>query len=136
MKIEEKIKIAPPSNVPREEAMRNKAVRQYWRGQEKFIEKTKGLLLNPIDDFDGHNPFDRFPRYSCRSPYHTLYINDFSYSMVPCCYLNAVPGYEKVFYDGEGDFFEAWNSPGMVELRRRLKEGPLFNMCTKCPSTF
>lgn len=56
--------------------------------------------------------------------------------MVPCCYLNAVPGYEKVFYDGEGDFFEAWNSPGMVELRRRLKEGPLFNMCTKCPSTF
>ncbi|MCZ6799299.1 MAG: radical SAM/SPASM domain-containing protein [Nitrospirae bacterium] len=134
--MEEKIRFAPLISISREEAIRSKEVRQYWRGQEKFIEKTKGALLNPVDDFDGNNPFGRIPRYSCRSPYHTLYINDFSYSMVPCCYLNAVPGYEKNFYDGSGDFLEAWNSPGMVELRRRLKEGPLFNMCTKCPSTF
>lgn len=134
--MEEKIRIEPLISISREEAIRSKEVRQYWRGQEKFAVKTKGGLQSPVDDFDGNNPFGRTPRYACPSPYHTLYINDFSYSMVPCCYLNAVPGYEKNFYDGSGDFLEAWNSPGMVELRRRLKEGPLFNMCTKCPSTF
>ncbi len=134
--MEEKVRTTPLIHISRDEALRSREVRQYWRKQEKFVEKTRGKLRFPVDDFDGDNPFNRMPRYACRSPYHTLYINDFSFSMVPCCYMNAVPGYEKTFYDGTGDFMEMWNSPAMIELRQRLKEGPLFNMCTKCPSTF
>ncbi len=123
-------------HISREEAQKDVEVRRYWSGQEKFVERTKGKLKKAIDDFDGNNPFDRTPRYACRSPYQTLYINDFSYSMVPCCYMNSVPGFEGTFYNGSEDFMEEWNSPAMVELRRRLNDGPLFNMCTKCPSIY
>ncbi len=56
--------------------------------------------------------------------------------MVPCCYMVGVPGHDQVMWDGTGDFFEAWNSPAMIALRTRLRDGPLFNMCTKCPTVY
>jgi pyruvate-formate lyase-activating enzyme len=134
--VREDFERSPPATLTREQALADPVVRSYWQSQEKFHRPTWGRLLQQADDFDGINPYGRSPRYSCRAPYQYLYINDFSYTMVPCCYLNSVPGFERVVYDGSGDFFDAWNSPAMIEIRQRLNRGPLFNMCTKCPGVY
>jgi wyosine [tRNA(Phe)-imidazoG37] synthetase (radical SAM superfamily) len=126
----------PPRGYSRREAQTSNEVRDYWRAQQKYAAPARGLYKNFENDFDGNNPYGRQARYGCRAPYYFLYINDFSYSAVPCCYMNRVPGHEHVTFDGTTGFFEAWNSPAMVELRRRLRDGPLFNMCTKCPATY
>jgi hypothetical protein len=82
---------------------------------------------------DGTNPLNREPRFACKAVYYNLYINEFFYRMNPCCYLQQVPGFQEVRLDGDMTFMEGWNSPGMVELRRRLAEGPLFGACMRCP---
>jgi hypothetical protein len=74
------------------------------------------------------------PPFACRAPYGYLYLNDFSFNLSPCCYLTNVPGAEPAIFDGT--FMTAWNSEALVTLRRRLRDGPLFNMCTKCPGTY
>jgi len=86
---------------------------------------------DPLDD--GTNPLGREPRFACKAVYYNLYINEFFYRVNPCCYLQQVPGFEEVRLDGDMTFMEGWNSPGMVELRRRLAEGPLFGACMRCP---
>jgi hypothetical protein len=86
---------------------------------------------DPLDD--GTNPLGREPRFACKAVYYNSYVNEFFYRVNPCCYLQAVPGYEEIRLDGDMTFMEAWNSPGMVELRRRLAEGPLFGACMRCP---
>ena len=87
--------------------------------------------LDTLDD--GTNPLGRVPRFACKAVYYNLYINEMFYRMNPCCYLQRVPGYEEVRFDGSIDFMEAWNSPGMVALRRHLRDGPLFGACMRCP---
>ena len=76
---------------------------------------------------------NRRPRVLCKAVYYNLYINELFFKLNPCCYLYQIPGYEDIRFDGSYDFFEAWNSPAMVELRRRLNEGPLFGACKRCP---
>jgi len=134
--VAEQFEVSPPKFVQRTEALKSKEVRDFYQAQEKYLTPTTGRLLSRVEDFDGHNPYNRSPRYACDAPYRNLYLNDFSFSMVPCCYMSHVPGHEPVIYDGTSDFFEAWNSEAMQTLRRRLKEGPFFNMCTKCPTEY
>jgi sulfatase maturation enzyme AslB (radical SAM superfamily) len=122
--------------VTRDQALRERELRAHWRSTPKYQQRTRGQLLRETDDFDGENPFGRSPRFSCRAPYSFLYINDFSYNVTPCCYMAGVPGHEPIIFDGSFPFFEAWNSPALVALRERLRDGPLFNMCTKCPATY
>ncbi len=126
----------PPLATPRSEAMADREVRAHYAAQEKFNTPTRGAMIEEIDDRDGDNPYSRMPRFNCRAPYYFLYINDFSYNMSPCCYMGRVPGHESTIYDGSYDFFEAWNSPAMVGLRARLRDGPLFRMCERCPGVY
>ena len=126
----------PPPFISREDALKSRAIRETMGAQEKFSRRMQGAFRENVRDFDGNNPFGREPRYACKAPYYYLYVNDFSFTMVPCCYMVNVPGHDHVMWDGTGDFFEAWNSPAMVNLRTRLRDGPLFNMCTKCPSIY
>lgn len=101
-----------------------------WRPIE-WHSLTTHNAADPLDD--GTNPLNRQPRFACKAVYYNLYLNEFFYRVNPCCYLQQVPGFEEVRLDGELTFMEAWNSPGMVELRRRLVEGPLFGACVRCP---
>ena len=79
------------------------------------------------------NPYNRKPGYACKFVYQNFNLGEFTFVLNPCCYMYSVPGYERMVYDGVGDFFEIWNSPALVEVRRRLKDGPLFSHCMKCP---
>jgi hypothetical protein len=127
---------APVPLISRDAALRDAELRRQLHALPKYVASTRGRLLAATDDFDGVNPFQRGPGFACRAPYRFLYVNDFSFNISPCCYLTDVPGHDRVIYDGSYPFMEAWNSPAMVELRRRLAQGPLFNMCTKCPPTY
>lgn len=86
---------------------------------------------DPLED--GLNPLNRTPRFACKAVYYNLYLNELFFRLNPCCYMTEVPGYEEVRFDGSTDFGEAWNSAAMIELRRRLRDGPLFGACKRCP---
>jgi hypothetical protein len=86
---------------------------------------------DPLDD--GTNPLGRQARFGCKAVYYNLYINEMFYRINPCCYLQQVPGFEETRLYDDMTFMEGWNAPGMVELRRRLAEGPLFGACMRCP---
>jgi pyruvate-formate lyase-activating enzyme len=134
--VERRFAADPPRVVSRREALADPVVRAHYEAQDKLGERSRGELIEAVDDRDGTNPYGRAPRFACRAPYHHLYINDFSYNMSPCCYMGRVPGHKPIICDGSGDFFTAWNSPAMVSLRARLRDGPLYDMCTKCPGAW
>jgi sulfatase maturation enzyme AslB (radical SAM superfamily) len=133
--LEEQCKINPPPIVTTKEVRRNPA---NYRVQEP-LQKTKGYPLSLSDKptisekIPDANPYGRVPRYSCKTVYYSLNLNDFSFRLNPCCYMWDIPGFEPMVYDGSCDFFEVWNSPALVELRKRLKEGPLYSYCKRCP---
>jgi len=134
--VERRLAAVPPRVISRREALADPVVRAHYDAQDKHGAPTRGEFIAAIDDRDGVDPYGRKPRFACRAPYHHLYINDFSYNMSPCCYMGRVPGHRPLIYDGSGDFFNAWNSPAMVSLRARLRDGPLYDMCTKCPEAW
>jgi pyruvate-formate lyase-activating enzyme len=135
---EELIEIHPPPTVSREEGLRLKEVRD-TAARLYDMPVTKGLPLAPgsqgtIDPLeDGLNPMNRYPRFACKAVYYNLYINEFFFRLNPCCYIQQIPGFEEIRFDGSYDFLNAWNSPAMIELRRRLNHGPLFGACKRCP---
>ncbi len=89
---------------------------------------------NPLDPHDdGLNPLAREPRFGCKAVYYNLYINEMFFRLNPCCYMQEVPGFDEVRFDGSYPFPAAWNSPGMVALRTHLRDGPLFGACKRCP---
>ena len=101
---------------------------------------TEALALHPHNAFDplddGMNPLGRLPRFACKAVYYNLYINELFLRINPCCYMQEVPGFEEIRYDAKIPFGGAWNSPALVELRRRLKHGPLFGACRRCPENW
>jgi pyruvate-formate lyase-activating enzyme len=90
--------------------------------------------LDPMDD--GTNPLGRTPRFACKAVYYNLYVNEMYFRVVPCCYMSNVPGYEEIRFDGSVPFDQAWNAPAMIELRRRLRDGPLLAACRRCPENW
>jgi hypothetical protein len=137
----EKLLIDPPRLISRTEARTQRAAdnqkdemktsmtrTQLSGGRALRSKRTAATEAGPLE-----NPYGRTPRFSCRYPYQNLNLNDFEYRLSPCCYMSAVPDYDTVHFDGSRDFFDAWNSPAMVELRRRLRDGPLFSYCLRCP---
>lgn len=136
--LEQSLLTDPPPQITRSEVLNSKAVRNFYRNQTKFGAITKGLMdSQPIELADDDaDPFNRQARFNCRAPYQFLYINDFSFNMVPCCYMSNVPAHQNVIYNGSYNFMEAWNSPAMVQLRSRLKNGPLYSMCKRCPAVY
>jgi sulfatase maturation enzyme AslB (radical SAM superfamily) len=97
------------------------------RGEKMTSERLS--LMN----YDNQRRGDREAWFHCWDVYAILHMNDFFFFMRPCCYMENTPGYEWVKYDGSYPFMQAWNSPGMVALRRSLRDGPLHAMCTQCP---
>lgn len=126
----------PPKTMERRDALHDPTVREFYSAQKKYSAPTRGELVARLDDSDGMNPYGRRPRFACKAPYKHLYLNDFSYNVSPCCYMSHVPGHHPIIYDGSYDFFEAWNSPAMQVLRERLRDGPLFRMCSRCPAVY
>src|SRR5262249_36740871 len=87
----------------------------------------------PDDLDDGTNPLGRTPRFACKAVYYKLFVTELFYRMHPCCYMVNVPVQEEVRLRAGRDFMDAWNSPAMVTLRRRLQQGPLYGACRRCP---
>ena len=114
-------------------AVRAAAARLYYMPVTKGRPLASGSqgAIDPLED--GSNPMNRHPRFACKAVYYNLYINELFFRLNPCCFMQQVPGFEEVRFNGGYDFFEAWNSPGMVELRGRLAHGPLFGACKRCP---
>jgi MoaA/NifB/PqqE/SkfB family radical SAM enzyme len=131
----ERIKRDPPITLSREQALRDRERRRrvdYWYNRDPG--EFSGQPYNAPDHFDdGTNPLGRTPRFACKAVYYNLNINELFYRMTPCCYMINVPGYQEVRLRPDLAFMDAWNSPAMVMLRRRLQEGPLYGACKRCP---
>jgi hypothetical protein len=121
-----------PKIVMREEAIADRTIRAAYKSSVKEI-RGRGEFLHDVGD-EGPNPYDRRPRFDCRFVYHNLNCTELSYRLIPCCYMADVPGFKPVVFDGKVDFFDYWNSPAFVSLRRRLRNGPLFPACKTCPN--
>jgi hypothetical protein len=101
------------------------------------VDLRLGVVHNGVDPLeDNIRSAGRMAPFKCRAPYYNLYINEMFLRMTPCCYMTNTPGYEDIRFDGSIPFMAAWNSPAMVELRSRLRDGPLFGACGKCPETW
>jgi molybdenum cofactor biosynthesis enzyme MoaA len=132
------IGIESPPVIDRKEALGDLKIREHYA---RFYEDMRGTgqrLSGPACDRDvfedGTNPFHRKAPYDCYFLYHDFIINDFNLRLIPCCYMAQVPGFEVIRFDGSRPFTEYWNSPAFVNLRERLREGPLFGACKKCPA--
>jgi hypothetical protein len=91
--------------------------------------QIQAAASEPLD-----NPYNRSHPYYCPSPYTAFYINRAGpHEVRPCCYIKNVPGFNAIHLAQSIDFFQVWNCPAMVELRRCLFEGPLMVPCLKCP---
>jgi wyosine [tRNA(Phe)-imidazoG37] synthetase (radical SAM superfamily) len=121
--------------IDRRQAAADPAIRAKYA---KFYEGQGGEgrpLADTTDAMDdGSNPYGRSAHYRCAFVYHDFIVNDFNMRLIPCCYMAQVPGFEVVRFDGRRPFLEYWNSPAFVALRRRLKQGPLYGACRKCPA--
>jgi hypothetical protein len=136
-KVAERLLLDPPRLISKEEAkahhkldlkeFKDEKARQ-WRGRKG------GRELTDEEIYGTENTFGRQSGYGCLDVYSIFHLNDFLYLLRPCCYMEHPPGYEYIRYDGSYDFFEAWNSPAMVEIRRSLRDGPLLSWCKRCPS--
>lgn len=99
------------------------------------VDWTRSVACNSADPLDdGTNPLGREARFACKAAYYSLYINELFFRVNPCCYLQRVPGYDEIRLTAPDQFVHAWNSPGMVALRRHLRDGPLYGACMRCPA--
>lgn len=93
----------------------------------------KAELLETDPGFlDIGNPYNRASPFSCNLVYYSTSILDKPMRMYPCCFMARVPGYEEMGFNSSDNFFELWNSPALIELRRSLKDGPLYPACKTC----
>lgn len=130
--VTEYLEIKKPKFVKREEALADKELRQSYKSSMKNV-TGRGELVHQVGD-EGENPYGRVAPFSCRFVYQQLICTEVNFRIIPCCYMSDVPGYRSVIVDGTGNFFEYWNSQAFVDLRRRLRNGPLFSACKTCPN--
>ena len=140
--VQKRIDTKAPEMLSRREGQRVIMMqKEDFKGLEKMTSKGELLALGKGDPrwtssestVTGPDKSDRKAWFKCADVYTTLHMNDFFFVLRPCCYMDAVPNHDVIKYDGSYDFFEAWNSAAMVSLRKRLHDGPLYSMCTRCP---
>lgn len=142
--VQKSIDLESPKMIDRQQAVRViKLHKEDFRELEKMTSKGALLGIGKTDSRWTNNDekeaevsqdgSERSAWYQCADVYTTFHMNDFYFVLRPCCYIDTIPNHEVIKYDGSYDFFEAWNSPAMVSLRKRLHEGPLYSMCTRCP---
>ncbi len=92
----------------------------------------KKLLADP-GIIDLGDPYNRVVPFSCNWVYYsaTFAYNDLA--MSPCCFMEAVPGHERMGFLASETIFKLWNSPAYVALRQSLQAGPLYPKCKVCP---
>ncbi|HEX8139707.1 MAG TPA: radical SAM/SPASM domain-containing protein [Pyrinomonadaceae bacterium] len=81
---------------------------------------------------DHGNPYGRSHPFSCNLVYYSAQVLDQVMRLYPCCFMPRVPGFEEMRLTATDDFFELWNSPALVALRRSLQQGPLYPACKTC----
>jgi hypothetical protein len=81
-----------------------------------------------------NNPYGRSAPFDCSFLYQQLISTHLTFRIVPCCYISDVPGHAPVVFDGSRPFMDYWNCAAFVNLRRRLRSGPLMANCLTCPS--
>ncbi len=121
----------PPPVVKREAALKDKAIRDDVRSYKTDL-RGAGGLVEDVDDLQ-ENPYNRSAPFKCNFVYNQLITTKLTFEMYPCCYMPVVPGHERLVLSSDKPFMSYWNSPAMKNVRRRLKEGPLFQACAKCP---
>jgi len=92
-----------------------------------------GEAAEQNENGDPDNPLGRTAPLYCPSPYTALYINAPDHRMIPCVYMYNIPGHRDIHLKPSMTFDDAWNSPAMMAVRRRLHEGPLMPECRRCP---
>lgn len=120
--------------IERDAALHDKNVRaaNEKATQEQFNDDRKGTFLGDIFDLVD-NPYGREAPFSCRFVYQNLITTQLTFAIYPCCYMQTVPGHTSLVLTSDVPFMSLWNSAAMVSLRRRLREGPLFQACATCP---
>ncbi len=103
------------------------------------IAMTKGDPLSSDSTHDDwrtpvENAYQRSAPFACSYPWYALKILDTSKRIYPCSFIHHIMGFDDVGLHGSNNFFELWNSPAMLHLRRTLHEGPLLPECVTCPS--
>ena len=129
-----RVTVSPPAIIHRNDAMGNRSIRSHYK-EMRTKETEKGTLGERFEDvFDlRENPYKRETPFSCRFVYHNLITTHLDFRINPCCYMSTVPGHRALILGSEHSFMTYWNSEALVNLRRRLRTGPLFQACTKCP---
>ncbi len=82
---------------------------------------------------DMGDPHNRVTPFSCNRAYYSTVIYDKHLALIPCCFMDGVPGYKKMGLLTSRDFFELWNLPAYVGLRRSFRDGQLYPKCKVCP---
>lgn len=124
-------KISPPYQ-ERKSALRNASIRNYYKENGLKKRSGKGQKITFVNDLVD-NPYNRNTPFDCRFIYYNLISTHLTWELMPCCYMSTVPGYEELILSDNSSFDSYWNSPAYVELRRRLKDGPLYQACATCP---
>jgi MoaA/NifB/PqqE/SkfB family radical SAM enzyme len=122
-----------PAVISRKDAIHSRTIREHYDRQRVQI-VGRGTKLGEILDTDAPNPYGRAAPMECRFLYHNLLCHETSFRMIPCCYMTNTPGYESVVLEPDRPFMEYWNAPAFVDLRARLRQGPLFAACRTCPN--
>jgi len=134
--VADRIRTSAPIVISKAEAKRHERL-DLTVYREADFKRSRGRKVAdvPLETFTGtENPFNRGPGYQCSDVYSVWHWNDFLDLIRPCCYMEHPPGYEYLHYDGRDDFFDAWNSPALIEIRRSLRDGPLISWCKRCPT--
>ncbi|WP_420963322.1 radical SAM protein [Brucella sp. IR073] len=117
--------------VTREQALKDRDIRNTFKSD---YEQTKGYgRYVPEVESGYYDPFGRSAPFSCQFIYQQFRTSELTFRASPCCYMTHVPGHEKVVFDGTRPFMDYWNSIAFVNLRRRLRDGPLYANCLSCP---
>ena len=114
----------------------NQAYQPAMSDEKKLMTKGERLMeqLSRLDPWlqDMGDPYRREHPFSCNLVYYSTQILEQSMKMYACCFMPRVPGFEEMRVAATDDFFELWNSPALVQLRRSLQQGPLYPACKTC----
>ena len=116
--------------ISREEAIADKDIRANYKTENKKV-IGNGSFINKVEHNESNNPYNRKPKFDCKFVYHKFLSFETNLRLSPCCNMLNVPGHEPIVMT-TSNFKSYWNSDAMVNLRKSLNNGPLFETCKTC----